>query len=337
MTKIGRNDPCPCGSGEKYKKCCLGLQAEPRGTEGPAGAALSEIRQELEGRSFNSLVEVNAFISERMGQRNCQPREDFAGLSAEQVGRFLYYPFDSPELVTFPEVLAEEPVAPMLNLFRLLVEAIGEEGLKPTAKGNLPRAFCREAAQIHLGEEGYREKTRYVNINKEEDFFDLHVTRLVAELAGLVRKYRGKFILGGECRKILTKHGLAGIYPRLLRAYIEKFNWGYRDRYAELGFIQQSVLFTLYLLHNHGKTWLPHLFYEDAFLRAFPMVLEHVPPDDFFGPERTVRSCYTLRALEHFAGFLGLAKVELTGKEGYLRQYRVRKSSLLDAAVCFHL
>jgi len=21
-TKIGRNDPCPCGSGRKYKKCC---------------------------------------------------------------------------------------------------------------------------------------------------------------------------------------------------------------------------------------------------------------------------------------------------------------------------
>ena len=22
-TKIGRNDPCPCGSGKKHKKCCL--------------------------------------------------------------------------------------------------------------------------------------------------------------------------------------------------------------------------------------------------------------------------------------------------------------------------
>ena len=22
-TKIGRNEPCPCGSGKKYKKCCL--------------------------------------------------------------------------------------------------------------------------------------------------------------------------------------------------------------------------------------------------------------------------------------------------------------------------
>jgi len=21
--KIGRNEPCPCGSGKKYKKCCL--------------------------------------------------------------------------------------------------------------------------------------------------------------------------------------------------------------------------------------------------------------------------------------------------------------------------
>lgn len=24
-SKIGRNDPCPCGSGRKYKKCCLNL------------------------------------------------------------------------------------------------------------------------------------------------------------------------------------------------------------------------------------------------------------------------------------------------------------------------
>jgi len=22
VNKIGRNDPCPCGSGKKYKKCC---------------------------------------------------------------------------------------------------------------------------------------------------------------------------------------------------------------------------------------------------------------------------------------------------------------------------
>ena len=23
LRKVGRNDPCPCGSGKKFKKCCL--------------------------------------------------------------------------------------------------------------------------------------------------------------------------------------------------------------------------------------------------------------------------------------------------------------------------
>ncbi len=23
MARIGRNAPCPCGSGKKYKKCCM--------------------------------------------------------------------------------------------------------------------------------------------------------------------------------------------------------------------------------------------------------------------------------------------------------------------------
>lgn len=27
---VSRNDPCPCGSGKKYKKCCLGADEEKR-------------------------------------------------------------------------------------------------------------------------------------------------------------------------------------------------------------------------------------------------------------------------------------------------------------------
>jgi hypothetical protein len=27
MAKIGRNEPCPCGSGKKYKHCCQGKKA----------------------------------------------------------------------------------------------------------------------------------------------------------------------------------------------------------------------------------------------------------------------------------------------------------------------
>lgn len=28
MSTVGRNDPCPCGSGKKYKRCCLGQSVE---------------------------------------------------------------------------------------------------------------------------------------------------------------------------------------------------------------------------------------------------------------------------------------------------------------------
>src|SRR4030065_73070 len=95
---------------------------------------------------------------------------------------------------------------------------------------------------------------------------------------------RGRFILNRECRRSLAEHGLGGIYPRLLRSYVRDFNWAYRDRYPDLGFIQRSFFFTLYLLHLYGGEWLPAVFYEDAFLRAVPRVLSDVAATPYFTP-----------------------------------------------------
>ena len=40
MAKIGRNDPCPCGSGQKYKRCCL-----PRDDATAAARAAALVRE----------------------------------------------------------------------------------------------------------------------------------------------------------------------------------------------------------------------------------------------------------------------------------------------------
>jgi hypothetical protein len=37
--KTGRNDPCPCGSGQKYKKCCSAKDDAARSAELAAQAA----------------------------------------------------------------------------------------------------------------------------------------------------------------------------------------------------------------------------------------------------------------------------------------------------------
>jgi len=37
---VGCNDPCPCGSGKKYKKCCLSLDRQA----GAAGSQAGQVR-----------------------------------------------------------------------------------------------------------------------------------------------------------------------------------------------------------------------------------------------------------------------------------------------------
>jgi hypothetical protein len=331
---IGRNDPCPCGSGKKFKHCCMGKEDSTASGQGTAG--MSEfLRKALEGRQFNSREEAQAFVSRHAQEQNRRPRDEFHGLSPEQMHQILNLPFASPGLVRFPEVLDATPAAPILTLFQQLRNAIGDQGLKPTAKGNLPRNFCREAAAAYWGEQRYQEKTRYGGINREEDFADLHITRLVAELAGLIRKYKGRFILSRDCRRLLAENGLRAVYPRLFRAYVEQFNWAYRDGYPQLRLIQSAFLFTLYLLMRYGDVSRSQVFYEDAFLRAFPMLMDEVPPSQVFSPDDTVRRGYTWRSLVHFAGFLGLATVEPVSDDLLCHEYRVEALPLLGQAVQF--
>jgi len=59
MGKIGRNDSCPCGSGKKYKKCCLGkTQNHPE----PRFDYFDDIRQlDKLSNSINDLLKKRDF------------------------------------------------------------------------------------------------------------------------------------------------------------------------------------------------------------------------------------------------------------------------------------
>jgi len=299
--KIGRNDPCPCGSGLKYKKCCAGNQSAG-GQGNPVEPVMGELRELLKDKQFGSLDEANAFLRQHMQQRNNATIDDFHGLSSEQMHRFLHFPFESPDLASFSPSLDSTAQAPILSLFYLLASAIGADGLKPTATGNLPRNVCREAAKTYWGAEEYLRQSRYGEMRSETEFRELHTTGLVAELAGLIRKYKGKFILSKECRKLLAEQGPAGVYPRLFRAYVVDYNWAFQDHLEEIPLFQQSFLFSLYLLSRYGGEWQTSTFYEDGFLRAFPRLLDQVQPfGSYYSPEKVVRLSYSSRCLEKFA------------------------------------
>lgn len=55
--KIGRNDPCPCGSGKKYKQCCMKKQL-PLGKRKFKASIISSGRKapDLMERTFGNAI-----------------------------------------------------------------------------------------------------------------------------------------------------------------------------------------------------------------------------------------------------------------------------------------
>jgi hypothetical protein len=332
----GRNDLCPCGSGKKYKYCCLTKRADPH-PPGLAQSILDEIVETAAERPVSTLDELNALATQAMNQRNRSALAEFCGLTSDQMSHLLYAPFTSPETVCFSTGMRPVANAGVMRVFIALVEAIGESGLKATATGNLPLKFCKALAQ-QLREEEDDNDTRLLligGIRSEKDLEVLHCTRLVAQLAGLIRKYGGKFVLTRKCRDMLACEDYDGLYFELFKAYSTKFNWGYRDGYSEAGIVQLSFLYTLFLLVTYGDVQRPQKFYEDKFLTAFPMALEMFSDSSYWSAEDEARRCYFLRSLDRFAAFFGLAELKPESQELFPNSYVIGKSALLDRFVTF--
>jgi tetratricopeptide (TPR) repeat protein len=59
MAKIGRNDPCACGSGKKYKKCCMARDEAAARAARPAQAAAAPARQRSLANYFQEHDELD--------------------------------------------------------------------------------------------------------------------------------------------------------------------------------------------------------------------------------------------------------------------------------------
>ncbi len=67
MAKIGRNQPCPCGSGRKYKRCCINQdrKTEPISQEAQAKVSLANLITKVQKSAEekrDELFEFGVFI-----------------------------------------------------------------------------------------------------------------------------------------------------------------------------------------------------------------------------------------------------------------------------------
>lgn len=123
----------------------------------------------------------------------------------------------------------------------------------------------------------------------------------------------------------MSETGFVWLYPLILKTYSRKFNWGYRYGNDDIPFIQQSFLYSMLLLHEHGNVWKPFLIYQDYSLQAFPIFIHEGNSTPYRSAEDEIRDCFDMRALNRFLHFMGLANIEqIPNDKPISRQYRIR-------------
>ncbi|MHC4946545.1 MAG: YecA family protein, partial [Planctomycetota bacterium] len=124
--KVGRNAPCPCGSGKKYKKCCLGKRdPEEKGLMAPA--ALHEMDQRL-------VEEMIGFAARRFGDARLKVTNDF----------------DDPEAAT--QLLIPWAVYHFLIQGKPVVRWFAEEESERLSKTEIQWIEAQEASWLGLWE-----------------------------------------------------------------------------------------------------------------------------------------------------------------------------------------
>lgn len=331
MAKLGRNDPCHCGSGKKYKHCCLNAASDSlQGLQ----AAVQEQGE------FDSEEDLQAFVASWQNQQNHRAMDDFQGLSADEMHRFLHFPFESPDLIEWHQPTGHTESTPVMFLLRRLLQGVGPEGVKQTQTGNLPRQLCQDIVVPYLEQVGDDFRLRHESqVRSEMEFPELHKTRLLAELAGLIRKYRKRFVLTRKGEALLADDQSGELYWLIFRTSVREFNWAYEDGYPDLHIVQQSFAFSLYLLTRLARSETEDTALIDAFLQAFPAMVREIPVVDptVRSAEDTARACYRVRCLKRALWFLGLCheRTDTDSKPWNAKGY-LQATPLLDDLVRFH-
>ncbi|MGF1762511.1 YecA family protein [Aliivibrio kagoshimensis] len=306
--KPGRNELCPCGSGKKYKRCCMSSASKQQ------TFMLDDIEQVVAMNPNLSLEELNIVAEQKMKAANERPHPDFCGLSPTQMSNWLYAHFKELEWVTIstPDDLKASPV--MRYLVLIFDEAMQSDGsFKATSKGNLPTKIVKQASDL-LPEFAVSQFERHISISEyagsnEDKFNALHYSRVLAEVAGIIYRRSGRYHIKKTAQKQYLTHGIQAFFIPMLEAATTQYNWGYLDGWEHDVDLRTFWLFMLWRLQSHGNT---EQLIEEVMI-AFPDLLLASSTDDNLSTERDLGVLIESRFVERFLQFWGFITLDSRG------------------------
>ena len=315
---------CPCRSG-KFEHHCYAI-------EGYA-SEYEDLDAYLNARSHTSMDDLQRSADEFMKGKNNVPLQEFCGFSATQMSHLLYEPFTSDSTIVFNESISPPMNSPVMIALSELIEGIPADGVKATAKGNLPMAICRPAAAKLFEHAPERGRYRYEKFRTEEDLMPLLLVRLLLGIGGYLKKTKGRFNWTKKGRDFISR-SKGHCYLELFKLAATRFSWGYFDGYPDVPIIQQGFAFTLFLVQSYGDHPKPESFYTQLFLEAFPMGLMEIDGSDLQEADSRFESCYTVRSFDRFMEYFGLIASQLIPAE-MGKTVALSKTTYLDGLVAY--
>ncbi len=303
--KTGRNEPCPCGSGKKYKHCCISNHEEP----------LADIMDEFEQIAITnphlSLEDLNTVIEHKIAERNKRPNADFCGLSATQMSNWLYAPFSQLELVKI-KVPADLSMSPIMCYLAIILDEASQQGgsFKLTQKGSLPLKLVRQAAALET-QFAIAQYSIHISLsdfmgNTEDQFNALHYARVIADIAGLTYLKKGSLCVKKTVLKQYHASGLGAFFLPMLEAAIYHYNWAYLDGHESEVPINVCRVFMVWRLQVHAS---PARMINEVHA-AFPHLEALCAGHRYNSPKEQLEQLIMLRFVERFLEYWGFVTVD---------------------------
>ncbi|MEA1910584.1 MAG: SEC-C metal-binding domain-containing protein [Spirochaetota bacterium] len=276
---VGRNDPCPCGSGKKYKKCCLGKEKtlmESQGTPNMATDIINQFKDKLDETPFSTLEELTNFAKTAVKENNSSAVDDFLGLTSSQMYGILYSHFlSSDDILSLaggndidPQLLLEIPIIKQ-TLYIMSKLGESEKGVKATKTGNLPRSLVQA---FYFDFSGTVEEF-YGKPMSQRDVRELDLLVFALKETGLIKIRTGWISLTKKGKNLLVKKEYFNLYSKLFHFYGDQLDWlstTYLDE--TFGIIQQALSFSLYILREKAENYISEVEITEYFHKAFPQV-----------------------------------------------------------------
>lgn len=286
-TKTGRNDPCPCGSGKKFKHCCLGntgFSDEPTAMERLCATdTLNELRAIAGNREFKSQAEFEAFLESYMAIKNNQPVEDFAGLSPDDIENMLYDRDTAIErLISIKGPIPTEETAsvPVLRAAIAPLRELSRGPVPMTASGYIAPDVARRWFDEAFALEETPRVREMMRPKSESDYFPLIRFRTCLCLAGFAEKRSAKLSITEKGSDILEREDWQTLYRELFRAMIELYNdTDHPVNSRMMDGAGEYTLFALRLIDLCPSDTIAACDLCAAYARAFPRDFNHLGDD----------------------------------------------------------